>query len=210
MDQDFCKTDGIEAVYTTQFYNLKVSTGDVLCTRDGEEDSIFGHFWKMLGRLVPGEVDHCLVYLGPGGRCVESGPKGVIVFDMPEKMWDAGPLWEQRLILDTLYGAAYPLANRGLSAANETLIRTGVAAYCLEQAAHCKPYNINFFDPQNDGAFYCSQLVYKAYLDKGIDLLSSLKEFFHPSASIVFPQDILNACFHLRYSDVADVFLPDR
>jgi hypothetical protein len=178
------------------FNGLQVSTGDILCTRDGEEGSLFGQFWNLLGKVVPGEVDHCLVYIGPGGRCVESGPKGVIIFEMPGEIWDSRPLFSRRWILDTFYGAAYPLAKRGLSISEEERIRLEVAAYCLELESECKPYNLNFFNPQRDGAFYCSQLVYRAYLAQGIDLNTNQGVPAGVLGPIVFPQEIWNACEH--------------
>lgn len=183
-------------IYTHIFNGLQVSTGDILCTRDGEESSLFGQLWRLLGKLVPGEVDHCLVYIGPGGRCIESGPKGVIVFEMQGEVWDARPLFSRRWILDTFHGAAYPLASRGLSAGEEKRIRLEVASYCLELKAESKPYNLNFFDPQRDGAFYCSQLVYKAYLVQGIDLNTNLGVPAGVLGAVVFPQEIWNACKH--------------
>ncbi len=60
--------------------------------------------------------------------------------------------------IDILYGVAYPLQGRGLSKETEANIRRSVADYCLAQAAANKPYNLNFFDPDTERAFYCSQL----------------------------------------------------
>ncbi|HEX7976142.1 MAG TPA: hypothetical protein VF498_17165 [Anaerolineales bacterium] len=183
-------------LYSSRFCGLQVTTGDILCTRDGEANSLLGRLWSMLGRLAPGEIDHCLLYLGPEGRCIESGPKGVIEFEMPFEGWDARTLFSQRWILDSLYGAAYPLANLELAAGQEERIRLSVAAFCQEQAAHSKPYNLNYFNPQEDGAFYCSQLIYRAYLAEGIDLNTNLGVPAGPLKSIVFPQEIWNACPH--------------
>lgn len=182
-------------IYRHFFNGLPVSTGDILCTQDGEENSLFGQFWSLMGRVVPGEVDHCLIYLGPGGRCVESGPKGVIMFEMPGEIWDARPLFSKRWILDTLYGVAYPLA-KFKQPAEEERIRLEVAAFCVKLETECKPYNLNFFNPQRDSAFYCSQLVYKAYLAQGIDLNTNQGVPAGVLAPIVFPQEIWNACEH--------------
>ena len=115
---------------------------------------------------------------------------------MPGSSWDALAQFKQRLMLDTFYGVAYPLAGRGFSDAEETAIRLAVANFCREQALHGKPYNPNFFDPRRDGAFYCSQLVYKAYLAQGIDLNTNQGVPAGPLAPIVFPQEIWNACQH--------------
>ncbi len=183
-------------VYTYSFHGLPVTTGDIICTRDGEDGSAFGRLWELLGRLVPGEVDHCVVYLGPGGRCIESATRGVIEFEMPGPAWDAPALLKRRLLLDSFYGVAYPLAGRGLSPEQETRTRLAVANFCREQALHSKPYNLNYFNPRRDGAYYCSQLVYRAYLAQGIDLNTDQGVPAGPLSPIVFPQEIWNACAH--------------
>ena len=192
-------------IYTYTFHGLPLTTGDIICTRDGEHESAFGHLWQLLGRFVPGEVDHCIAFLGPGGRCIESATRGVIEFEMPGSSWDALAQFNQRLMLDTFYGVAYPLAGRGFSDAEETAIRLAVANFCREQALHGKPYNPNFFDPRRDGAFYCSQLVYKAYLAQGIDLNTNQGVPGGPLAPIVFPQEIWNACQHRQPAPPAGV-----
>ncbi len=52
---------------------LDLQTGDIICTMNGKPDILPGEFWRLVGRLVPGEVDHVAMYLGPAGVCVESG-----------------------------------------------------------------------------------------------------------------------------------------
>lgn len=183
-------------IYTHTYHGLPVATGDVICTQDGEPDSAFGRLWKLLGLVVPGEVDHCVLYLGPGGRCIESATRGVIEFEMPGPGWDAPACFDQRWMLDSFYGVAYPLADRGFSAEQEARIRRSVANFCREQAQHSKPYNPNFFNPSKDGAYYCSQLVYKAYQAQGIDLNVNVGVPTGLLAPIVFPQEIWNACQH--------------
>ncbi len=42
-----------------------------------------------MSQLKPGDIDPCIDYLGLGGRCIEPGPKGVIVFTVPGEVWDA-------------------------------------------------------------------------------------------------------------------------
>lgn len=186
-------------IHTTKFSGLTVTTGDILCTQDGVEGSLFGQLWRLVGRLLPGEVDHCLVYVGPGGRCIESGARGVIEFEMPGSVWDATLLGQERLLLDTLVGAAYPLQGRGLLAEDERHIRAGVVAFCREQVAQGKPYNLNVFNPETDGAFYCSQLVYKAYLSQGIDLNPEESFLIGPLTSkIIFPMDLWQNLPHRR------------
>ncbi len=185
-------------LYTSSFYGVPVTTGDVICTTDGEEDSLLGRFWQLMGRLAPGDVDHCVVYLGPGGRCIESGAKGVIVFTMPGDVWDAAALIQERWLLDRFYGVVYPLADLGLAPEDEGRIRENVARFCLEQATFSKPYNLNFFDPNTDGAFYCSQLIYKAYLAEGIDLNTNQGMPADLLAAIVFPQELWDTCAHRK------------
>jgi hypothetical protein len=185
-------------IYTHVYNGLHIATGDVLCMHDGDPGSLFGRIWRMLGLLVPGEIDHTLVYVGPGGRCVESGARGVIAFEMPGETWEAQALYSQRWLADTLVGAAYPLEGLQLSTIEEQRIRSGVAEYCLKQAELSKPYNPNYFDPQQEGAFYCSQLVYKAYLAQGIDLNRDAGVPAGLASAIIFPQEIWNGCFHQR------------
>ena len=184
-------------IYDHVFDGLAVRSGDILCTQDGDKSTgLFGQIWHLLGKLLPGEIDHCLMYIGPGGRCIESGARGVIVFEMPGETWNSAPFVKERLLIDTLVGVAYPLAERGLSDDEERRIRHDVIVFCLERASRRKPYNLNYFDPLRDGAFYCSQLIYRAYLASGIDLdvdrNASLME------RIVFPEELWDACLHRR------------
>lgn len=177
-------------VFEHRFNGIRVRTGDILCTRNGVEGSLFGQLWRLLGRLVPGEIDHCAVYLGPDGRCVESGARGVITFTMDGETWNAGPIGDERLLLDELVGVAYPLAGRGLSDADEQCIREAVAKFCLAHVRQQTPYNPNFFNANTDGALYCSQLVYKAYIEHGIDLNEDQNVKAPLARRIVFPEDI--------------------
>ncbi len=186
-------------IYEYEYSGVPVKTGDIICTTDGVPGSLFGALWSALGYLVPGDVDHCVVYLGPQGQCVESAARGVIVYDMPGPTWNAAPLAGRRLLNDRLYGVAYPLAGRGLSSEDENSIRATVAQYCLNRARPHKPYNPNFFDAQTDGAYYCSQLVYKAYLAQGIDLNTNHGVPRGPWLDpIVFPIEIWHACRERR------------
>lgn len=198
-------------IYSSTFNGLPVQTGDIICTRDGLSGSLFGYIWRLFGRATPGEVDHCLIYLGPGGRCVESGPKGVLVFDMPGEIWNAPALAARRLILDHFVGVAYPLAGMGLEPACEAEIRRAVAAFCLEKTEHWRPYNPNYLNPETDAAYYCSQLVYCAYLPHGINLNTNQGV---PQGTlfdrIVFPQEVWNACPHRRpAAEAAEAWSPE-
>jgi hypothetical protein len=185
-------------VYTLE--GMPIQTGDIICTTDIELIIDAGHFWRLLGRLLPGEVDHVAIYIGPGGRCVESGGRGVITFDLHKDSWTAKKMVKHRgRFLDQLFGVAYPLAGRGFSEEQEKNIRAEVADYCLAQAYAEKPYNINFLDSDTEDAFYCSQLAYNAYIQHGINLNTGIGVPDLPgTGAIVFPQEIWNACQHIR------------
>jgi hypothetical protein len=181
-------------IYASTLNGLPVQTGDVICTMNGKPDILPGEFWRLVGRLVPGEVDHVAMYLGPGGRCIESGTRGVILFEVPDGRWEAERMVAQRgLLLDEMIGVAYPLEGRGYLPEEQAAIRAEVAAFCLAQVG--KPYNLNFLDPEREDAYYCSQLVYKAYLRCGVDLNTGLAmESLPGSNRIIFPQEIWSGC----------------
>jgi hypothetical protein len=179
---------------------LELKTGDIICTANGKEDIPVGEFWRLLGRLLPGEVDHVIIYLGPDGLCVEAGAKGVNLFMLPGATWDATAMVEQRgPYVDTLVGAAYPLKGRGLSPEQEKNIRIQVRRFCLKQARLKKPYNLNFLNPNTDRAFYCSQLPFRAYLPHGINLNTGagVTDLIN-SDRIIYPQEIWAGCFHRK------------
>ena len=176
-------------------------TGDLICTTDGGSADITGQFWRLIGKLIPGDVDHIIIYVGPEGRCVEAGAKGkVIAFDMTGGVWDEKKMRGQRgPFADIFYGVVYPLGPIAAGTERETAIREDVAAYCLRQAELGRPYNINFFNSSTENAFYCSQLAYKAYLRNGIDLNTGAKPFNIPGTkSIILPQEIWDGCPHSR------------
>ena len=177
---------------------LEIQTGDILCTTSGGEPLQPGQFWRLLGSLVPGEVDHVAVYVGPGGRCVEAALKGVAIFDLPDEHWSTDQMSEQRgNFVDRLVGIAYPLTGRGLSLDDQNHIREAVGTYCLAQVG--KPYNLNFLDSEAEWGFYCSQLPYKAYKRCGIDLNTGQEVPNLPGTrSIIFPQEIWSGCSHKR------------
>lgn len=187
-------------IYTHTFNGLAVQTGDILCTSDGTDHNWFGRFWRMIGYLVPGRVDHTLLYVGPKGHCVEAVGRGVIEFTMSGNQWDAPQVAATRLLHDTLVGVAYPLQGLGLSPQEEERIRTGVAAYCLEQVG--KPYNPNFLNTITDEAFYCSQLIYLAYREHGVDLGASPVRLGTDPAGVnetpllILPTALLENCSH--------------
>jgi hypothetical protein len=188
-------------IYTYTIDGLTVRTGDLICTSTGGQSMPGGLFWKLFGEMVYGDVDHIAVYVGPGGRCVEAGPKfRVNMFEVVGNTWDAVKMTDTRgYILDNLYGVVYPLAGRPLSSEDEKRIRGSVASYCLRQAEAKKLYNPIFVDSTTEDAFYCSQLAYKAYLKEGIDLNTNKGLPNVPGTeSIVFPQEIWMGCEHVK------------
>lgn len=186
----------IDQIYSERINGLQVQTGDLFCTTDGDTSLLPGQFWRLIGKLIPGAVDHIAIYAGPSGRCVEAGGAGhVISFIVPSGCWEAASMFDRRNMVDELYGIAYPLYGRGFSKDEEREIRLSVARYCLEQAREEKPYNLNFLDSSTEDAFYCSQLAYLAYLRHGIDLNSGVGVPHIPfSESVVFPQEVWSSC----------------
>ena len=183
-------------IYTYQIEDIPVQTGDIICTMNGKPDILPGEFWRFVGRLVPGEVDHVAIYLGPNGRCIEAGARGVITFNVPNGHWNTERMALQRgLLFDTFYGVVSPIDGLPVSEEEEVEIRSQVAAYCLAQLG--KPYNLNFLKTEAEEAFYCSQLAYKAYQQIGIDLNTGLSmEQLPGTNAIVYQQEIWNGFSH--------------
>jgi hypothetical protein len=183
-------------IYTYQIEEIALQTGDLICTMNGKPDILPGEFWRLVGRLVPGDVDHIAIYLGPGGRCVEAGAHGVIKFTAFDGQWNTERMARRRgLLFDTFYGVASPLDGSGVSEEEEHEMRRTVALYCLAQVG--KPYNLNFLNAETEAAFYCSQLAYKAYQQIGINLNTGLAmEQLPGTNSIVYPQEIWNGFPH--------------
>jgi len=187
-------------IYTYQINGMPVQTGDVICTMNGKPDILPGEFWRLVGRLVPGDVDHVAIYLGPDGRCAEAGARGVITFDVPNGVWDTERMARQRgLLFDSFYGIVSPLDVLGYSEEEEAHLRTAIAKYVLAQTG--KRYNLNFMNPETEDAFYCSQLVYKAYQTIGIDMNTGLSMEKLPGTNqIVYPQEIWDGFSHKQAS----------
>jgi cell wall-associated NlpC family hydrolase len=141
-------------------------------------------------------VDHVAIYLGPNGRCIEAGARGVITFDVPRGHWNTERMALQRgLLFDSFYGVASPLDGLEVSEEEEQELRATVAAYCRAQIG--KPYNLNFLDAETEESFYCSQLAYKAYQQIGLDLNTGLTmEQFPGTNAIIYPQEIWNGFSH--------------
>ena len=191
-------------IHTYQINGLPLQTGDIICTMNGKPDILPGEFWRLVGRLVPGDVDHTVIYLGPRGRCIEAGAKGVVTFEIHDGVWEPERTMPERgLLVDTFYGVSYPLDGIGFSAEEERQARLTVADYCLAQVG--KPYNLNFLNAEREDAFYCSQLAYKAYQRVGINLNTGLVMENLPGTNlIVYPQEIWSGCAH-RGSDQLSV-----
>lgn len=185
-------------IHTYQIENLPLQTGDIICTMNGKPDILPGEFWRLVGKLVPGDVDHVSIYVGPDGRCVEAGARGVITFDIPHGYWDTERMALQRgLLFDSLYGISSPIDTLDLSENEEHEMRQRVALYCLAQVG--KPYNLNFLNSITEDAFYCSQLAYKAYQQIGIDLNTGLvMEQLPGTNAIIYPQEIWEGFSHRR------------
>jgi hypothetical protein len=183
-------------IYTYQIEGIAVQTGDIICTMNGKPDILPGEFWRFIGRLVPGDVDHVAIYLGPEGRCAEAGARGVITFDVPHGHWNTERMALQRgLLFDTFYGVVSPIDGLQVSEEEEAELREAIAAYCLSQLG--KPYNLNFLNAETEEAFYCSQLAYKAYGQIGINLNTGLAmEQLPGTNAIVYPQEIWNGFSH--------------
>jgi hypothetical protein len=183
-------------IYTYQIEGIPLQTGDIICTMNGKPDILPGQFWWFVGRLVPGDVDHVAIYIGPEGRCVEAGAHGVIKFTVFKGEWDAQRMARRRgHLFDSFYGIASPLDGLELPEEAEHALRATVASYSLAQVG--KPYNLNFLKSDTEDAFYCSQLAYKAYQQVGINLNTGLAlEQIPGTNAIVYPQEIWDGCSH--------------
>lgn len=185
-------------IYTYRIEGIPVQTGDIICTMNGKPDILPGEFWRLVGRLVPGDVDHVAIYTGPEGRCIEAGAHGVIKFTVFDGVWDTERMARRRgQLFDSFYGIVSPLDALGLAEQEEHEIRMKVAEYCRAQVG--KPYNLNFMNSETEGAFYCSQLAYKAYQQVGIDLNTGLAmEQIPGTNSIIYPQEIWDGFSHRK------------
>ncbi len=183
-------------IHTYQIEDIVVQTGDIICTRNGKPDILPGEFWLLVGMLVPGDVDHVVIYLGPDGRCIEAGSRGVNDFYAHNGLWDAEFMTRERgVLIDTFYGIASPLEGLQLAEDEEMRMRMKVAEYCVSHIG--KPYNINFLNAETEKSFYCSQLAYKAYQQIGIDLNTGLAMEQLPGTNeIVYPQEIWDGFAH--------------
>lgn len=186
----------VKMAHTFQINGTAVQTGDIVCTMNGKPDILPGEFWRFIGRLVPGDVDHVAIYVGPNGRCVEAGARGVISFNAPQGRWDTERMARQRgHLFDTFYGIVSPLDVMEISEEEAQRMRALVAGYALAQIG--KPYNLNFLNSETEESFYCSQLAYKAYQTVGINLNTGLAMEQLPGTNrIIYPQEIWEGFSH--------------
>jgi len=174
-------------VYEYEINGKMLKTGDIISTGDGN-NSIYSLGFRLLGAVIPGKVDHSLLYIGPDGLCVESGIFGVVTFNA-EHVWDSERTFPDRMLIDSFYAASSVFPGRGIASDDETRIREFVRAYAIGSVG--KPYNFDFFHPDIESRVYCSQLVYLAYKHAGIDLNVGTSGI--PGTDrIVFPQEILD------------------
>lgn len=179
--------------YVINGYPLK--SGDIISTKDGN-NSIYSLGYALLGQLVPGKVDHTVIYVGPEGLCVEAGMRGVISFQA-ESQWDSNLMFRNRGLVDTFFTASSALST-GKQTTDEQLARAFIRGYILGSVG--KPYNFNFLDPDTEYCVYCSQLAYLAYKKIGIDLNEGTAGL--PGVgNIVFPADILGGTTIISKTD---------
>jgi hypothetical protein len=175
-------------IYEYTINGRKLKSGDIISTTDGN-NSIYSLGFTLLGHLIPGEVDHTVIYVGPEGLCVESGMRGVISFKA-EKQWDPKKAFKERGLIDTFFAASSAFGGRKFSATDEQHARIFVRAYVLGSVG--KPYNFNFLNPDTESCVYCSQLAYIAYKKVGINLNTESSGIPIPGVDrIVFPMEIL-------------------
>jgi hypothetical protein len=172
-------------VFTFKIRGRFLKTGDIIFT-EGGSNSIFSMGYSAHDVVTVEDVDHCIIYIGPGGLCVESGNRGVIKFEADQE-WRSEQMFIERGLLDNFRTAASVFPSRSLSFLSEHDARLLVRAYVLGTIG--KPYNYSFINPNTESAFYCSQLVYHAYRHAAIDL--GLEDRW---GTPVLPQKVLNHC----------------
>ena len=175
-------------VYEYTINGKTLKSGDIISTKDGN-NSIFSLGFTLLGHLIPGKVDHTVIYAGPDGLCVESGMRGVITFESGPQ-WNSDATFKQRGLIDTFYAASSVFGKGDFSPEDEYMMRIFIRAYALGSVG--KPYNFNFFNPDIESSVYCSQLAYLAYRKIGINLNTGTSIIPIPGVDrIVFPEEVL-------------------
>ena len=180
----------VEQNYTTTIEGLAIHTGDLLCTTDGNKESSEGAFWWIVGKLIPGPVDHIVICVdAKERRFVEAGPNGVISFQVQGEKWESEKMKSARGFIDRMYGAVNPFEAYDIPSEQKIIQREQVANFCTDQLG--KPYNLNFLDSEQHDSFYCSQLAYAAFSQIGINLNQGLSiPAIYKSERIVYPTEI--------------------
>ena len=77
---------------------------------------------------------------------------------------------------------------------------------CGATAAADRPYNFNFLNSRTEKSFYCTHLIYRAYLHSGIDL-NSQRHFLGLAGpdSLILPREIWEACEHRQVAHGIDL-----
>lgn len=63
-------------IYSHTINGLPIKAGDLICTVDGGASFLAGQCRWLVGKILPGDLDHIIIYLGPEGQCVEAGRPG--------------------------------------------------------------------------------------------------------------------------------------
>ena len=87
-------------IYTYQIDGLTLQTGDIICTMNGKPDILSGEFWRLIGRLVPGDVDHVAICVKPQnvkGELHVEHPHGTDALTLKDKQH---PLIIRKLFLE--------------------------------------------------------------------------------------------------------------
>lgn len=188
----------ISEIYSYKIAGVSLKSGDIICTTDGDDTLAAGQFWRLIGKIIPGDVDHIVIYTGPDGRCVEANGKGVKIFEISNNIWDSHKIKDLRGgLIDNFYGVVYPFHEMDVSEQEINKMRLEIANYCLKQAQLNKPYNLNFFDSDTEESFYCSQLAYQAYQQININLNTGLGvPNIFGTDKIIYPQEIWNGFYN--------------
>jgi len=178
-------------IYHEALEGHSLRTGDLIATVDGG-GTFYGALFGLIGMLIPGKPDHIVLYLGPDGLCVEAGPRGVNLFRFFNERWDSDRMQGQRGIVDAIYGFGNLARARIPDPAHEFAARQVIRNYVLEQVG--KPFNWDFNDPDNEEAFYCSQLAYAAFKRAWIQVNVAIGAKVHPSLlhRLVTPEAVWN------------------
>jgi len=115
----------MDNLFEYELDGIPLQTGDLICTRDGSDTILAGEFWKIIGTLIPGEVDHVAVYLGPKGAASRRD-RTACSCSRSRTGVGCGSMFQKRGIVDQLHGVAFPLRKRklGIEATQRMRIRS--------------------------------------------------------------------------------------